>query len=244
MGFNKMRTECLFLEDSYLKEFEAKVIKINNGKNIILNRTAFYYRSGGQACDLGKLIRVKDNKEFKVVFAAKVDDDVSHEVNEEGLEVNDEVIGKINWERRYKLMRLHTAAHILDAVFHQDNGMLVTGNELNPEKSRIDFNLKEFTKEKVQEYIDKANLIINKNLEIKNYSLNKEEAMKIPGIIKLAKAAPPDFPILRITEIVNLDIQADAGTHVKNTSEIGKIILLDIENKGKDRKRIYFDVIN
>ena len=236
-------TEKLFLEDSYLKEFKAKVISVEN-KFIKLDKTCFYPKSGGQASDLGKLIRVKDNKEFDVVFAAKIDDDVSHEVNEEGLKVNDEVIGKINWERRYKLMRLHTAAHILDAVFHEDDGMLVTGNELNPEKSRIDFNLKEFTLEKVQEYIDKANLIIQKNLEIKNYSLKKEEAMKIPGIIKLAKAAPPDLPILRITEIVNLDIQADAGTHVKNTKEIGKISLIDIENKGKDRKRIYFDVIN
>ena len=236
-------TEKLFLEDSYLKEFKAKVISVEN-KFVKLDKTCFYPKSGGQASDLGKLIRVKDNKEFDVVFAAKIDDDVSHEVNEEGLKVNDEIIGKINWERRYKLMRLHTAAHILDAVFHEDNGMLVTGNELNPEKSRIDFNLKEFTLEKVQEYIDKANLIIQKNLEIKNYSLKKEEAMKIPGIIKLAKAAPPDLPILRITEIVNLDIQADAGTHVKNTREIGKVILLDIENKGKDRKRVYFDVIN
>src|SRR3989344_3817075 len=204
-------TEKLFLEDSYLKEFKAKVTSIEN-KFIKLNKTCFYPKSGGQACDLGKLIRVKDHKEFDVVFAAKIDDGVSHEVNELGLEVNDEIIGKINWERRYKLMRLHTAAHILDAVFHEDDGMLVTGNELNPEKSRIDFNLKEFTLEKVQEYIDKANLIIQKNLEIKNYSLKKEEAMKIPGIIKLAKAAPPDLPILRITEISGLDTQADAGT--------------------------------
>jgi len=235
-------TEKLFLENSYLKEFEASVTNIDN-KYIRLDKTCFYMKSGGQACDLGILTRLKDNKEFQVVFVAKINDDVSHEVNEEGLQVGDKVIGKIDWERRYKLMRLHTAAHILDAVFHEDNGILVTGNELNPEKSRIDFNLKEFTRDKMQSYIDKANEIISKNLQVKNYDLKKEEAMKIPGIIKLAKAAPPDLPVLRITEIENLDIQADAGTHVKSLKEIGKIILLDIENKGKERKRVYFDVV-
>ncbi len=235
-------TEKLFLEDSYLKEFHTEVTHVDN-KYIKLDRTAFYCKSGGQACDLGSLTRVKDNKKFEVVFVAKVNEDISHEVNDEGLEVGDKVVGKINWERRYKLMRLHTAAHVLDAVFHEDNGVLITGNELNPEKSRIDFNLKEFTKEKIQNYIDKANEIISKNLEVKNYYLEKEKAMKIPGIVKLAQAAPPDLPILRITEISGLDIQADAGTHVKNLKEIGKIILLDIENKGKERKRVYFDVV-
>ena len=235
-------TEKLFLEDSYLKEFHAKVTFVDN-KYVKLDKTCFYAKSGGQNCDLGTLTRKKDNKEFNVIFVAKIDDDISHEVNEEGLQIGDEVIGKINWERRYKLMRLHTAAHVLDAVFHEDNGVLITGNELNVEKSRIDFNLQNFNKEKVQMFIDKANEIISRSLEVKNYYLKKEEAMKIPGIIKLAQAAPPDLPILRITEISNLDIQADAGTHVKSLKEIGKIVLLDIENKGKERKRVYFDVV-
>lgn len=236
-------TEKLFLENSYLKEFEATVVSIQD-KYILLDKTCFYPKSGGQANDTGTLTRIRDNKKFEVIFTAKINDDISHEVNETGLQINDKVIGKINWERRYKLMRLHTAAHVLDAVFHEDNGILVTGNELNPEKSRIDFNLENFTKEKVQAFIDKANLIIEKNLEVKNYSLKKEEAMKIPGIIKLAKATPPDLPILRITEISGLDIQADAGTHVKFLKEIGKIVFLGTENKGKERKRIYFDVVN
>src|SRR3989344_3840382 len=237
-----METEQLYLDDSYLKDFEATVIGVNNRKYIILDRTAFYCKGGGQSNDTGTLTKLKDNKEFQVVFVAKINDDISHEVNELGLEINDKVIGKINWERRYKLMRLHTAAHVLDAVFHEDGQVLITGNELNYEKSKIDFNLKEFSKEKVQSYIDKANLIIEKNLDVKNYYLKKEDAMKIPGIIKLAEAAPPDLPILRITEISSLDIQADAGTHVKNLKEIGKIILIGIENKGKDRKRVYFDI--
>ena len=234
-------TQKLFLEDSYLKEFEAEVVSVND-KYVVLDKTLFYPKSGGQSNDTGTLTRLSDNKEFQVVFAAKINDDISQEVNESGLQVNDKVHGKINWERRYKLMKLHTAAHVLDAVFHEDNGVLITGNELTQEKGRIDFNLKDFSREKVQAFIDKANEIINKDLEVKNYSLNKEEAMKIPGIIKLAKAAPPDLPILRITEISGLDTQADAGTHVKSLKEIGKIVFLGIENKGKDRKRVYFDV--
>ena len=234
-------TEKLFLDNSYLKEFEAKVVNVND-KYIILDKTLFYPKSGGQVNDTGTLTRLKDNKEFQVVFAVKVNDDISHEVSEAGLQVNDMVRGKINWDRRYKLMRLHTAAHVLDAIFHEDNGVLITGNELTPEKGRIDFNLQNFSKEKVQEFIDKANEVINKNLQIKNYYLKKEEAMKIPGIVKLANAAPPDLPILRITEIVDLDTQADGGTHVKSLKEIGKIVLLGIENKGKERKRVYYDV--
>ena len=234
-------TEKLFLEDSYLKEFHATVTHVQD-KYIKLDKTLFYPKSGGQVNDTGTLTRVKDNKKFQVVFVAKIDEDVSHEVNESGLEVGDKVKGKINWNRRYKLMRLHTAAHVLDAVFHEDGGILITGNELNEDKARIDFNLQVFSKEKVQSYIDKANEIIKRDLKVKNYYLKKEEAMKIPGIIKLANAAPPDLPILRITEISNLDIQADAGTHVKSLNEIGKIILLGIENKGKDRKRVYYDV--
>jgi len=235
-------TQKLFLENSYLKEFEATVVNVND-KYISLDKTLFYPKSGGQACDLGKLIRIKDDKKFQVVFVAKINDDVSHEVSEEGLKIGDKVKGEINWERRYKLMRLHTAAHVLDNVFHENGEVLITGNELNIERSRIDFNLKEFNKEKVQNYINEANKIIEKDLEVKNYSLKKEEAMKIPGIIKLANAAPPDLPILRITEISNLDIQADGGTHVKHLKEVGKIVFLEIENKGKDRKRVYFDVI-
>ena len=236
-------TEKLFLENSYLKEFEAEVVNVQD-KYIILDKTLFYPKSGGQANDTGTLTRIKDNKEFQVIYVAKINDDISHEINEAGLKVNDKVKGKINWNRRYKLMRLHTAAHVLDYVFHEDNGILITGNELNEDKGRIDFNLKEFSKEKVQNYIDKANSIIEKNLEVKNYYLKKEDALKIPGIIKLAKATPPDLPVLRITEISGLDIQADAGTHVKSLKEIGKIILLGIENKGKDRKRVYYDVVN
>jgi Ser-tRNA(Ala) deacylase AlaX len=237
-------TENLFLDNSYLKEFEARVVEVNNGKYITLDRTAFYCKSGGQACDLGTLTRLTDNKEFQVVFVAKIDEDISHEVDEEGLKIGDKVHGKINWERRYKLMRLHTAAHLLDAVFQEEGEVLITGNELTYEKGRMDLNLKDFTKEKVENYIKKANEIILKDLEVKNYYLKKEEALKIPGIIKLANAAPPDLPVLRITEISGLDIQADGGTHLKSLNEIGKIIFLGMENKGKNRKRIYFDAVN
>ncbi|MEK6835648.1 MAG: alanyl-tRNA editing protein AlaXM [Nanoarchaeota archaeon] len=235
-------TDKLFLENSYLKEFEAEVVNVQD-KYIILDKTLFYPKSGGQSYDTGILKKINDNKEFQVVYVIKINDDVSHEVNELGLKAGDKIIGKINWQRRYKLMRLHTAAHVLDAVFHENGEVLITGNELNEDKGRIDFNLKEFNKEKVQSYIDKANFIIEKDLQVKNYYLKKEEAMKIPGIVKLANAAPPDLPILRITEIVGVDVQADAGTHVKHLKEIGKIILIGIENKGKDRKRIYFDVV-
>lgn len=234
--------EMLFLEDSYLKECRAKVVSVSD-KQVVLDKTVFYPRSGGQSSDTGTITRLRDNKAFQLVQAIKQDGEVVHEVSEAGLNQGDEVLCRIDWQRRYKLMRLHTAAHLLDAVFQQDGEVLITGNELTVEKARIDFNLQDATKEKMQKYVDKANELIQNDVEVKNYSLPREDAMKIPGIVKLANAAPPDLPVLRITEITGIDVQADAGTHVKSLKEIGKIVFLGMENKGKDRKRIYFDVV-
>lgn len=234
--------EMLFLEDSYLKECRAKVVSVTD-KFIVLDKTVFYPRSGGQSSDTGTITRLSDNKAFQLVQATKQDGEIFHEVSEAGIKQGDEVLCRIDWQRRYKLMRLHTAAHLLDAVFQRDGEVLITGNELTVEKARIDFNLKDATKEKMQQYVDKANELIQNDVEVKNYSLPREGAMKIPGIVKLAKAAPPDLPVLRITEIVGIDVQADAGTHVKSLKEVGKIVFLGMENKGKDRKRIYFDVV-
>ena len=117
-------TEKLFLDNSYLKEFEAKVVNVND-KYIILDKTLFYPKSGGQVNDTGTLTRLKDNKEFQVVFAVKVNDDINHEVSEAGLQVNDMVRGKINWDRRYKLMRIHTAVHILCSVASKEKNVLI-----------------------------------------------------------------------------------------------------------------------
>ena len=228
------------MEDSYLKEFEATVESVKDDKYIVLNQTAFYPLGGGQPYDTGVFIR--NGEEFPVVYVDKFSGQISHEVSKEGLKQGDKVIGKIEWDRRYKLMRMHTAAHVLSAFFHKKAGAMITGNQLDIEKSRIDFSLENFDREKIQEYCDMSNQVIEKDLPVKIYTLPKEEALKIPDVIKLANALPPEVEKLRIVEIEGVDKQADGGSHVKTLKEIGKIEIIKAENKGKNNRRVYYAV--
>jgi len=240
-------TKLLYLDDAYQKEFDARIIDVidvpDNTEQvyIVFNQTVFYPRGGGQPSDTG--IITHDNECYNVLEVIKSEGRILHKVDKRGLVVGQHVHGIIDWEKRYTLMCMHTSSHLIDAVLYRDGKILVTGNALGVDKSRIDFNMPEFNMDKVQEYIHEANRIITKDLEVVNYYLPREEAFKIPGIVKLAGALPPDISVLRITEIVGLDIQADGGTHVKSLSEIGKINILGIENKGKERKRICYNLI-
>lgn len=231
-------TELLYLKDSYLKECDARVIEVHDGKYIVLDTTVFYPQGGGQPYDTGVL--TCNGQEYKVIFVKKIGEHVSHEVDTPGLNVGDTVHGIIDWERRYLLMRIHTAMHVLSSVFHKETGALISGNQIDPEKSRIDFTLENFDREKIQQYANHANELIKQNKQTKVSFMKREEAMKIPGMVKLAGALPPNIDVLRIVEIEGIDIQADGGTHVKNTSEIGEIVILSFENKGKSNRRVYF----
>ncbi|MEE9323571.1 MAG: alanyl-tRNA editing protein AlaXM [Candidatus Aenigmarchaeota archaeon] len=235
---------ALYMDDSYLKEFEARVESVTEGGEdklfVVLDKTAFYPNSGGQPHDTGKFI--KDGAEYPVVYVGKFSGKISHEVSKEGLKEGDVIKGVIDWERRYTFMRMHTAAHLISEVFHKDSGALITGNQLNLDKSRIDFSIENFDREKMSEYFAKANEIAGKDLKVKMYFLPRGEAMKIENITKLANALPPNIKELRIVEIGDFDIQADGGTHVKSTKEIGKIEFLKAENKGKNNRRVYFKI--
>ncbi|NQU98465.1 alanyl-tRNA editing protein [Candidatus Woesearchaeota archaeon] len=233
--------DALYLDDSYLKEFDASVKKAN-GKFIVLDNTGFYPNSGGQPWDEG--VMKTDNDEFKVVFVGKFGDDISHEVDKEGLKDGDKVHCVIDWERRYKLMRMHTSAHIVSTLIHNETGALISGNQLGLDKTRIDFSLEDYDREKMVEYIKQANDVIKKNLEVKWYFLPREEALSIPSVVKLAGALPPAIDTLRIVEIGDFDTQADGGTHVKNTSEIGELEFLKADNKGKNNRRVYYKIKN
>jgi misacylated tRNA(Ala) deacylase len=135
---------------------------------------------------------------------------------------------------------MHTAAHVLSAVVHKETGALITGNKLDLEKSRIDFDLENFDRDKLAEYCAKANEIAGKGPGVDAKIMKREEALKIPDVVKLAGCLPPNIPELRIVSIGDFDIQADGGTHVKNTKEIGEIFIIDAENKGKNNRRAYF----
>ena len=139
-------------------------------------------------------------------------------------------------------MRMHTAAHLLISIFNKESNVLITGNQIDEDKTRIDFNMENFDREKIMQYIENANDIIKQDLHVKTYYLPREEAMKIPGVVKLAVALPPDVHNLRIVEIPGVDMQADGGTHVNSLSEIGTIEFVKAENKGKDNRRVYYSV--
>ena len=229
---------AIYMTDSYVQEWDAIVESVKDDKYIILDKTAFYPQGGGQPTDTG--VMICDNIEYPVVFAGKFEGRISHEVSKPGLKPGDQVHCKIDWDKRYRLMRMHTSAHIIDAILYKEAGALCTGNQLGVEKTRIDFALDVLDKEKIQQYVDMANECVQKAIDIKVYTLPREEALKIPGIVKLASVMPPEVHELRIVEIPGIDLQADGGTQVKNTSEIGKISLVSVENKGKNNRRMYY----
>ena len=231
-------TKALFLVDSYLKESLATVVSVKDGKYVTLDQTVFYARGGGQPHDTGKMI--KGTEVFNVVYVGKFSGEISHEVDHTGLQAGDEVQCVLNWERRYKLMRSHTAAHVVAGLLNKETGALITGNQLEEDHVRFDFSIEKFDRALLEKYLAKANELFGTDVPVKWYELPRKEAMKIPGVVKMADAFPPNLPSLRIVEIVGLDKQADGGTHVANLKEVGNVKLIKTVNKGKNNRRIYF----
>lgn len=230
-------TELLYLKDSYIKETKSKVLYYDKSK-LILDKTIFYPGGGGLEKDNGIIINSK-NFGVELKDIKKEDNYIVHFVDGE-FSKGETVTLKLNWEKRYRIMKLHTASHVVSSLFYKKHGALITGNHITSEKARIDLNLKEFSKKLVEEIIEKANEIFSQDIEVKIYYLPKEKALEIPEIVKLAKKTPPNIETWRIVEIPGIDIQADGGVHVKNVKEVGKIKLLKMENKGKNNRRIYF----
>jgi len=229
------------MDDSYLREFEATVTGID-GDLVVLDQTAFHPRGGGLPSDTGVLERGGERWRVVEVFKEKNSDTVYHRVPSHGLKIGDKVRGMLDWDKRYRVMRMHTGLHILIAVLNKMAGVLVTGNQVKPDRSRVDVNLEKPDRRLVEEAFEEANRIVARGIDLKIYYLPREKAMKIPGIVKLAKALPPSIDILRIVEIPGVDIQADGGPHVANTREIGRLVFLKLENKGRNNRRIHFTV--
>ncbi|MEM0360424.1 MAG: alanyl-tRNA editing protein [Candidatus Diapherotrites archaeon] len=230
-------TELLYLSDCYLKEFEATVLKAE-GNFIELDSTAFYPESGGQPSDKGKLFC--NEQEYVVLKCKKQAGTVLHEIDRQGLKAGDKVKGIIDWNWRYKLMRMHTGAHILTmAIQYFFPTALVTGGQIGFEESRDDYSLEELSPEIVKKIEEKANEIVNAGIEVQIKQLPREEAFKLPQLFKLRDVLPPNIPIIRIIQIAG-DMNACGGTHVKNTKEVGKIKITETKSKGAGNKRIYY----
>jgi len=232
--------KALYLNDCYMKEFEATIESVKDDKYVVLDKTVFYPNSGGQPHDTGKLVRESDKKEFPVVFAGKFGGVISHEVSVPGLEKGDTVKGVIDWDRRYIFMRMHTAAHVLSRVIHQESGAHTSGNQLGEEQSRIDFTLENLDREKIQGWIDKANEVIAKKLPVDIKEITRDEAQEI--LEGPSKHLMADMDVLRLIDIEGLDQQTCGGTHLKIIGEIGKLELVKVKNKGKNNRRLYYSI--
>ncbi|MFZ5500551.1 MAG: alanine--tRNA ligase-related protein, partial [Candidatus Micrarchaeota archaeon] len=190
----------LYLEDSYLKECDAAVVSAA-GKELVLERNLFYPKGGGQPSDSGSISTISGSQ-FRVLNVLKKDGRIVHELDREsGLKPGDKVHCRLDWERRYKLMRMHTAAHVLAATMHMELGALITGNQIEEDKTRFDFSMPGFDRARFDEIVVKANEALSSDTAIKVYSLPRDEAMRIPGVVKLAAALPPSITELRIVEI-------------------------------------------
>ena len=224
----------LFEENAYLKEFKAKIININiEEKTIELDNTAFYARSGGQPGDIGEIIR--ENQNIEVEDTIKKDNKIINIINKtENLDKGIEIIGKINWEKRYKHMKMHSALHLMCAVIP----LGVTGGQIGYEKSRLDFNdpEKEINKEEIEE---KINSLVKNDYEITSEIIDSKILDEQPELVRTMSVKPPQIDDkIRLIKIGNVDLQPCGGTHVKSTAEIGSIKIGKIENKGRMNRRV------
>lgn len=237
-------TELLYQTDSYIQSFSAKITSIDpDNHGVALDRTTFYPGGGGQPADQGTL--VINDLTYPVSRAKKVGDQVFHFVSKElPLPVlGADVIGQIDWDRRYKLMRTHTAMHVLCGVIFRDYGASVTGGEMDPLQGRMDFEFETLQRDLVDAIQSAINLEVDKAHPVRVEILPRAEAFQIPDLIRTKiNLLPEGIQQVRVVEIVGLDLQADGGTHVANTSEVGFIRVVDYKSKGKINKRIYVEV--
>ncbi len=231
-------TKKLYWEQPYSQDFTAKIVS-SYGTRAELDQTLFYPRGGGVSCDTGVIDGTK------VKETTKDGDEILHILESSaGFTVGQTVTGRIDWDRRHRLMRMHTAGHLLSALFYSGAKCLITGNQIDVEKSRMDFSLEVFDRTQIEGFVKEANRLIANDAPVKSYFLERSEALKFPEMVKLAEAAPPVEAQLRVVEIAGIDRQADGGLHVAHLNEIGRIELLKLENKGKTNRRLYYDVAN
>lgn len=241
-------TELLYYQDAYCQTFDATLTAVEtaDGKTrVALDRTAFYPGGGGQPNDEGAL--TINGTMYAVVKVNKEGGQLWHTLAQEAptLAVGDGVQGQLNWERRHALMRTHTAMHILCGVVWRDYGASVTGGNMDPGSGRMDFEFASLTRDMISEIEAKCNAEVAAARPIRDQSLPRDQAFQIPDLIRTKiNLLPEGIPEVRTVELVGLDLQADGGTHVRNTQEVGTIKVVDYKSKGAINKRIYIKLEN
>jgi misacylated tRNA(Ala) deacylase len=233
-----MNTELLYHADSYLRTFSARVLAVQ-AQSVALHQTAFYPGGGGQMADRGALRC--EGQDCALQALHKDEEYVWHMLDGASAlpHVGATVEGELDWDFRYRMMRTHTALHILCGLIFRDYGAQVTGGQMYPDRARMDFALEQFDQGTIRAIEESANEIIRQDLPVRVAVLPREEAFQIPDLIRTKiNLLPPAIPVVRIVEIVGLDLQADGGTHVKSTAEVKGIKVLKTENKGRINKRM------
>ena len=246
LSYNWCMTTLLYQTDAYLKEFSATITAVDaESRAVVLDQSAFYPGGGGQPCDFGSLEVA--GVVYPVDKVKKQGDDVLHFLGGEIPlpTVNSARVahGTLNWVRRYDLMRTHTALHILCGTVFRDYGAKVTGGDMDPLKGRMDFEFETMRAELVHDIEAAVNLEVQNGRDLRVKILPRDEAFQIPDLIRTKiNLLPPGIMQIRTVEIVGLDLQADGGTHVMNTSEVGKVKVVDYKSKGAINKRIYIEI--
>jgi len=234
-------TDLLYQVDSYLQVFEANVTAVDEeNRAVMLDRTAFYPGGGGQPNDVGVLEFV--DGAVSVVKVKKGPEGVWHFLDPQSPlpPVGTTLTGKLDWARRYQLMRTHTAMHILCGVVFRDYGAQVTGGDMEPLAGRMDFEFESLSRDLVAVIEAAVNREVAAARDVRVKILPREEAFQIPDLIRTKiNLLPPGIEQVRTVEIVGLDLQADGGTHVRSTAEVGPMHIADYKSKGKINKRIY-----
>ncbi len=237
-------TELIYQTDSYCQAFSATVTAVDDASHaVLLDRTAFYPGGGGQPYDLGLL---RFHGTAASLERARKGPEGNWHVLAAGSAlpaVGDAVEGQLDWERRYQLMRTHTALHILCGVVFRDYGAHVTGGDMEPLQGRMDFEFEQLSKDLVGVIEAAVNREVAAARPVRVQILPRETAFQIPDLIRTKiNLLPPGISEVRTVELVGLDLQADGGTHVANTSEVGPIRVVDYKSKGKINKRIYIEM--
>ncbi len=232
-------TRELFLKDAYLTEFESPVVKLS-GREVVLDQTAFYPGGGGQPADKGAL-RVGPVKAAVVDVRREVGN-VVHVLDKAIPDTVRELKGELDWERRYAHMRYHTALHALSGVIWRSFGAKVTGGQMRTDRARMDFSFpEEWTADVVGEIERLVNEALAEGRPVRVYELPREEALENPDLIRTqANLVPERVKMVRIVEIEGIDTQADGGTHVANTREVGEVEITGHKSKGRQNKRVEF----
>ena len=235
-----MATELLYLTDAYLREFDATVVEVDReGGRVALDRTAFYYTGGGQPHDTGVI------SGRTVTNVRKEGDLVWHTYEGEPFSVGEVVHGEIDWERRHELMRTHTALHVLCGVIWNEYGKAVTGGNMEPLSARMDFEFDPLPPGFGETIEKRVNEELAAGRPINVDFLARPAALADPDLIRTkVNMIPESVQEIRVIDIVGLDKQADGGTHVRTTDEVGRIRVVKTESKGKANKRIRIEVLD